>query len=87
KEAHDRLMRDVRSGGVCINDTMKQGSNLNVPFGGVGDSGYGRYRGKAGVEAFTYERAVFKRPTWAPEMLELKPPYDDKINMLKRFMR
>ncbi|MFK7909958.1 MAG: aldehyde dehydrogenase family protein, partial [Akkermansiaceae bacterium] len=47
KEAHDRLMRDVRSGGVCINDTMKQGSNLNVPFGGVGDSGYGRYRGKA----------------------------------------
>ncbi len=82
-----RLMNNHRSGGVCINDTMKQGSNLNIPFGGVGDSGYGRYRGKAGVEAFSYERAVVRRPFWAPEFFELMPPYGDKINLLKRFMR
>ena len=81
------LMRVIPSGGVCINDTMKQGSNLNIPFGGVGDSGYGRYRGKTGVEAFSFQRAVVNRPTWAPEMFELMPPYGDKIKMLKKFLR
>ena len=82
-----RLMNDVRSGGVCINDTMKQGSSLEMPFGGVGASGYGRYRGKAGVQAFSYERAVVTKPTWGPDMFELLPPYGDKINWLKRFLR
>ena len=81
------LMRDIPSGGVCINDTMKQGSNLDVPFGGVGESGYGRYRGKAGVQAFSYERAVVRKPTWGPDWFELTPPYGDKLNWLKRFLR
>jgi aldehyde dehydrogenase (NAD+) len=81
------LMRVIPSGGVCINDTMKQGSNLNIPFGGVGESGYGRYRGKTGVEAFSFQRAVVNRPTWAPEMFELMPPYGGKIKMLKKFLR
>lgn len=82
-----KLMNDVRSGGVCINDTMKQGSSLEMPFGGVGASGYGRYRGKAGVRAFSYERAVVTKPTWGPDWFELMPPYGDKINFLKRFLR
>jgi aldehyde dehydrogenase (NAD+) len=83
----ERLMNDLRSGGVCINDTMKQGSNLDVPFGGVGESGYGRYRGKAGVHAFSYERAVVTKPTWGPDWFELLPPYGDRIKWLKRFLR
>ncbi|MGB2429089.1 MAG: aldehyde dehydrogenase family protein [Akkermansiaceae bacterium] len=86
-DMQERLMRDIASGGVCINDTMKQGSNLDIPFGGVGDSGYGRYRGKAGVHAFSYERAVVKKPTWGADWFELTPPYGDKLNWLKRFLR
>ena len=87
KLMRQRLMDDLRSGGVCINDTMKQGSSLEMPFGGVGASGYGRYRGKAGVRAFSYERAVVTKPTWGPDWFELMPPYGDKINWLKRFLR
>lgn len=83
----ERLMRDIPSGGVCINDAMKQGSNLDIPFGGVGESGYGRYRGKAGVLAFSYERAVVRKPTWGPDWFELTPPYGDMLNWLKRFLR
>ncbi|MGB2350820.1 MAG: aldehyde dehydrogenase family protein [Akkermansiaceae bacterium] len=86
-DMQERLMRDIASGGVCINDTMKQGSNLDIPFGGVGDSGYGRYRGKAGVHAFSYERAVVTKPIWGPDWFELTPPYGDKLNWLKRFLR
>ena len=86
-DMQQRLMRDMRSGGVCINDTMKQGSSLDLPFGGVGESGYGRYRGRAGLMAFSYERAVVKRPFWAPEWFSLMPPYEGTVKWLKRFMR
>jgi aldehyde dehydrogenase (NAD+) len=81
------MMKSIRSGGVCINDTMKQGSQLHTPFGGVGDSGYGRYRGRAGVESMSYQRTVCKRASWAPEFFELMPPYGEKLNWLKRFLR
>jgi len=87
KDFQQSIMESVRSGGVCINDTMKQGSQLQTPFGGVGDSGYGRYRGRAGVEAMSYQRTVCKRASWAPEFFELMPPYGDKLNRLKKFLR
>ncbi len=83
----ESMMESIRSGGVCINDTMKQGSQLHTPFGGVGDSGHGRYRGHAGVDALSYHRTVCKRASWAPEIFELMPPYGDKLNWLKRFLR
>ncbi|MBT8036456.1 MAG: aldehyde dehydrogenase family protein [Verrucomicrobiae bacterium] len=83
----EELMGSVRSGGVCINDTMKQGSQLNVPFGGVGESGHGRYRGKAGVDAFSYERVVVKRGTWGVKWFDLIPPYGDTLKWFKRLMR
>ena len=32
----------------------------SVPFGGVGDSGYGRIHGPEGLREFTYARSVIK---------------------------
>ena len=32
-----------------------------LPFGGVGTSGMGRYRGKFGFDTFTHEKSVLKR--------------------------
>ena len=32
-----------------------------LPFGGIGNSGMGRYRGKFGFDEFTHEKAVLKR--------------------------
>ena len=36
-----------------------------LPFGGVGNSGMGRYRGKFGFDEFTHEKAVLKRGFFA----------------------
>jgi aldehyde dehydrogenase (NAD+) len=33
----------------------------SLPFGGVGESGMGRYHGKAGFENFSYQRSVLNK--------------------------
>ncbi|MGB0390202.1 MAG: aldehyde dehydrogenase [Salibacteraceae bacterium] len=52
------------SGGACINDTIMHIANHNLPFGGVGNSGLGKYHGKESFLAFSNSRAVITTPTW-----------------------
>ncbi|HEY4070852.1 MAG TPA: aldehyde dehydrogenase [Sphingomicrobium sp.] len=47
-----RVARRIRSGICHINGPTVQ-DEPQMPFGGVGASGYGRFGGKAGIEAFT----------------------------------
>ena len=51
----------------CVNDQSID-DDPTAPFGGVGDSGYGRFGGRAGVEAFTDLRWITlqKRPKQFP---------------------
>ena len=39
-------------------------ANSNLPFGGVGNSGIGRYHGKESFRAFSNSRSVIDTPTW-----------------------
>lgn len=61
--AKDILEKNT-SGGACINDTLIHISNHGLPFGGVGNSGLGKYHGKSSFEAFSHSRAIMKSPTW-----------------------
>ena len=51
------VARQLRTGIVHVNDQCID-DEPQAPFGGVGDSGYGRFGGRAGVEAFTDLRWV-----------------------------
>ena len=82
----EKVMGQIRSGSVCINDVMKQAMNLELPFGGVGASGFGRYRGKAGFEAFSYQRSVTKRFA-IRDVFQLKPPYGDLLEKMRRWVK
>ncbi|NUR92941.1 MAG: aldehyde dehydrogenase family protein, partial [Nonomuraea sp.] len=46
------VARRLRTGIVHVND-QPVGDEPQAPFGGVKDSGYGRFGGRAGIEAFT----------------------------------
>nr|BFE71695.1 hypothetical protein GCM10020092_049960 [Actinoplanes digitatis] len=46
------VARRLRTGIAHVNDQCVD-DDPTAPFGGVGDSGYGRFGGRAGVEAFT----------------------------------
>ncbi len=79
------LLKRTSSGGVCFNDVIMQAGIPELPFGGIGPSGMGRYHGKAGFQTFSHQRSVLKRPFW----LDLKfryPPYNLDISVLKRLI-
>ena len=58
------MVRRTSSGGGCINDVIMHIANENVPFGGVGNSGMGRYHDKDSFEAFTHTRSIIATGTW-----------------------
>lgn len=75
----DRFRSEVLSGSVCINDTISQVLPADLPLGGVGASGFGSYRGKAGFDTFSHRKSVLVRGTrvdpgfrYPPHRTELK---------------
>ena len=58
------IIRHTSSGGGCINDVIMHIANENIPFGGVGNSGMGRYHHKDSFEAFSHTRSIVATGTW-----------------------
>jgi aldehyde dehydrogenase (NAD+) len=58
------IIGKTSSGGGCINDVIMHIANENIPFGGVGNSGMGRYHDKDSFEAFTHTRSIMSTGTW-----------------------
>ncbi|HYS54604.1 MAG TPA: aldehyde dehydrogenase family protein [Thermoanaerobaculia bacterium] len=71
----DGVLRDTRAGGSVINDTLIHFYQLNLPFGGVGQSGIGKAHGRFGFEAFSNARGVLEQPTRFSGIQLLYPPY------------
>jgi aldehyde dehydrogenase (NAD+) len=81
-----RVFDRVRSGGGCVNDVVLHLASPRFPFGGVGSSGLGRYRGRASWETFTYPRSVLWKPFW-PDLSVRYPPYSRlKSALLRRVL-
>ncbi len=58
------VIRRTSSGGGCINDVIMHIANENVPFGGVGNAGMGRYHDRDSFEAFSHTRSIIATGTW-----------------------
>ncbi|MDX2168331.1 MAG: aldehyde dehydrogenase family protein, partial [Deltaproteobacteria bacterium] len=53
-----RVARALTVGGVSINNVMATEANPALPFGGVKQSGFGRYKGTHGLHAFCNVKSV-----------------------------
>ena len=80
------VLTSTTSGGVTINDTIIHVANPNLPFGGVGSSGVGKYHGKESFETFTHNKSVMKRGTFIEINIRIAP-YKNKLNLVKRIMK
>ena len=83
KNAFD-LLNKTTSGGVCINDTILHVANEHLPFGGVGESGMGKYHSQESFIAFSNKRAVLKSSNKIDFAMKY-PPYE-KIDLIKKLM-
>ena len=54
----ERILGATRSGDAVVNDCALHPLIQELPFGGVGNSGMGKYHGRWGFEAFTNARGV-----------------------------
>lgn len=58
-----------------------------LPFGGVGESGMGRYHGQYSIDTFSHHKAVFDKPLSPDTMSLIYPPFGAiKKQVIKRFV-
>ena len=86
REIEEHVIRTVSAGSVCINDTMMFMTNPELPFGGVGNSGIGRYHGKAGFDQLSHLKAVMVRKFWLDVKLRYAPFSSWKLSALKKLL-
>ena len=86
KAVERRIVDTVPFGGGCINDTVLHVANANLPFGGIGDSGMGRYHGKESFTTFSHAKSVLKKSTLFDPAIRY-PPYGKKLGLLKKVMK
>lgn len=86
KKVQDLLLTELSFGGGCINDTVMQISNPNIPFGGVGESGMGSYHGEWGFAAFSHFKSIINKPFWGETTLKYPPYSKTKLNWIKRVL-
>ena len=80
------VIERTSAGGVTINDTIIHVANGNLPFGGVGPSGLGKYHGKDSFNTFTHTKSVMKRGTFIEFKIRFAP-YNDRIKLLRKVMK
>ncbi|MGC8659774.1 MAG: aldehyde dehydrogenase [Desulfomonilaceae bacterium] len=85
KEQQNAVLAQTSFGGGAINDTLVHFSSIHLPFGGVGNSGLGRYHGKAGFDTFSNKKSVIKRSMLFDISLRY-PPYKNKFRLARKIV-
>ena len=80
-----RVLARTTSGGVTINGTLMHYVQDDLPFGGVGASGFGAYHGIEGFRTFSHQKAVFDVGRWNGGAL-LRPPFGGLTNLILSWM-
>ncbi|MGS0743688.1 coniferyl aldehyde dehydrogenase [Glaciimonas sp. GG7] len=82
----EKVLRQTTSGGVVMNDVIMQVVQNDLPFGGVGDSGMGRYHGKEGFDTFSNLKGVFHQRRMNGTFLLYPPRTGGRLRRLVEFL-
>jgi aldehyde dehydrogenase (NAD+) len=83
------LARRMRSGMTSVNSVLTFASVPALPFGGVGDSGFGRIHGEDGLKEFTRAKAITRQRYPLPVPLlsfERTPQVDALLGRVVRLL-
>ncbi|CAK9152451.1 unnamed protein product [Ilex paraguariensis] len=82
-----RVISETSSGSVTFNDAVIQYAADTIPFGGTGESGFGKYHGKFSFDNFTHEKAVLSRSFLTDFWFRYPPWNDHKLQLFKSIYR
>ena len=86
RNAADAVLGATSSGGACVNHVVLHITPPDLPFGGVGEAGIGRYHGQSGFDTFSNLKSVMRKPT-KPDPSILYPPYTGvKEKLIRKFL-
>jgi coniferyl-aldehyde dehydrogenase len=75
----NRIIRHTWSGNIGVNDVVAQGLREEIPYGGVGSSGIGCYKGIDGFRNFSHAKPIFYQTGVDEALAPLRPPYSDGV--------
>ncbi len=78
------ILDRTSAGDTVINDTLLQFGNVELPFGGVNNSGVGKSNGFFSFQEFSNQRGVMQRDFGT--MKFIYPPYTDQVKKLINFV-
>lgn len=80
REEKDKVLAETHSGGASVNAIAMHVACDDLPFGGIGHSGTGNYRGHDGFKTFSHARAVYHEG-WVnlAKLAGTLPPYGEKL--------
>jgi|TARA_B110000438_G_scaffold64504_1_gene65003 aldehyde dehydrogenase (NAD+) len=81
-----KFLESYPFGGGAINDTVLHIANDRLPFGGIGQSGMGKYHGESTFKTFSHFKPYISKPLWIDPPLRY-PPFKNKINFLKKILK
>jgi len=81
-----KILNELSFGGGAFNDPMMHISNHHLPFGGVGESGFGSHRGAAGFKTFSHYKSILDKPFWLETKLKYPPYNSSKLAWLRRLL-
>lgn len=86
RKTENELLEKLEFGGGCINNCIVHVGNPNLPFGGVGNSGMGRYHGKASFDLFSNHKAMMRSGTWLDPEMKYPPYTEEKLSLVKQLL-
>lgn len=85
KPLQQRILQETSSGGACLNETIMHVGVAQLPFGGVGESGIGKYHGKASFDTFSHYKSILAKPFWL-DLPWRYAPYQGKLEQIKKLL-
>jgi succinate-semialdehyde dehydrogenase/glutarate-semialdehyde dehydrogenase len=77
----------LRAGGTTINAVLTFVGMSSVPFGGIGESGFGRFHGDAGLREFSYAKSTARKRFGMGKDMQSFPRTPDQFNVIRKTLR
>ncbi|KAK6164148.1 hypothetical protein DH2020_001012 [Rehmannia glutinosa] len=78
-----KISSGTSSGSIVFNDAIIQYVADSLPFGGVGESGIGRYHGKFSFDMFSHEKVIARRSFLVDFWFRYPPWNDHKLHLFR----